>query len=233
MAPRRSAKPASTVSADTAKQPAEAPTHKARRRRLPADERRREIIEAAQRVFIRDGLDGARTRDIAAEAKINPATMFHYFESKEALFEAAIIEPWKEFIQDETVSASRFAAANTEGKRSTAISATRHELEIMDRMFPLLAAALFNNRERGKEFYFKHFRPFVDEQARMVQVGTPDWKERGLDPELIALQTIATGFFYSVDRYYRGTKLNTLRAAEKMMDLQLFGILGDRSRAGS
>ena len=45
------------------------------------------ILEAARKVFIRKGLDGARMQEIADEAGINKALLHYYFRSKEKLFE--------------------------------------------------------------------------------------------------------------------------------------------------
>jgi AcrR family transcriptional regulator len=52
------------------------------------DEKRREILEAARRCFVRDGFRGASISDICAEAKISPGHLYHYFESKEAIVSA-------------------------------------------------------------------------------------------------------------------------------------------------
>lgn len=43
-------------------------------------------MQAAQRVFVRAGFDGARMQDIADEAGINKALLHYYFRSKEKLF---------------------------------------------------------------------------------------------------------------------------------------------------
>ena len=45
------------------------------------------ILEAAKKVFLLRGLDGARTQDIANEAGINKAMLHYYFGDKERLFE--------------------------------------------------------------------------------------------------------------------------------------------------
>jgi len=44
------------------------------------------ILEAAKRVFVQKGLDGARMQEIADEAGINKALLHYYFRSKEKLF---------------------------------------------------------------------------------------------------------------------------------------------------
>ena len=44
------------------------------------------LLEAASRVFARKGLRRARMTEIADAAGVAPGTLYHYFESKEALF---------------------------------------------------------------------------------------------------------------------------------------------------
>jgi len=46
-----------------------------------------QILDAARKVFIRKGLDGARMQEIADEAKINKALLHYYFRSKDKLFD--------------------------------------------------------------------------------------------------------------------------------------------------
>jgi TetR/AcrR family transcriptional regulator, regulator of cefoperazone and chloramphenicol sensitivity len=64
-------------------------------KRRPADggyargeETRLRIIDAAIRLFGRQGFDGASTREIAAEAGVNPPALQYYFSSKEGLYAA-------------------------------------------------------------------------------------------------------------------------------------------------
>ncbi|TGD71113.1 TetR/AcrR family transcriptional regulator [Mangrovimicrobium sediminis] len=60
------------------------------------------LLESAQEEFSRAGYDGATTAAIARRAEITEAQLFRYFESKAALFRAAVFEPLNE----------RFAAFN-------------------------------------------------------------------------------------------------------------------------
>lgn len=50
--------------------------------------KRREILDAAGRCFVRKGFQGATIASICAEAKISPGHLYHYFASKEAIIEA-------------------------------------------------------------------------------------------------------------------------------------------------
>ncbi len=46
------------------------------------------ILEAAKKVFIEKGLEGARMQEIANEARINKALLHYYYRTKEKLFGA-------------------------------------------------------------------------------------------------------------------------------------------------
>ncbi|MFD3458043.1 TetR family transcriptional regulator [Streptomyces sp. NPDC058691] len=62
-----------------------------------AAETRSRLLEAATAEFAERGIAGARTDRIAAAAGCNKALIFHYFTSKDALFDvvfnAAVVEP--------------------------------------------------------------------------------------------------------------------------------------------
>ena len=52
--------------------------------------RREDIVQAALRGFDRDGFEGARIDDVAAEADVAKGTVYLYFRNKEALLEGVI-----------------------------------------------------------------------------------------------------------------------------------------------
>jgi AcrR family transcriptional regulator len=54
--------------------------------------KRRQILDGARRVFLAHGFDGASMGEIAKAAGVSKGTLYVYFDSKEALFEALIIE---------------------------------------------------------------------------------------------------------------------------------------------
>jgi TetR/AcrR family transcriptional regulator len=51
---------------------------------------RKAILEAAERIFGDEGLEGARTDAIAAAAGVNKALLYYYFRSKEGLYRAVL-----------------------------------------------------------------------------------------------------------------------------------------------
>ena len=74
----------------------------ARAARLPADERRQQVLDAAIRAFARKGYAGASTQAIAASIGVGEPTLYRYFASKRELFLAAfdrcsteLLERWR------------------------------------------------------------------------------------------------------------------------------------------
>lgn len=58
--------------------------------RLPAEERRQQILDAAITVFARNGYAGAGTADIAEAAGIGEPTIYRYFPNKVELYTATV-----------------------------------------------------------------------------------------------------------------------------------------------
>jgi AcrR family transcriptional regulator len=58
------------------------------------------LLDAAQAVFARDGIDGGSIRAIAREAKCDPSLLYYHFENKEAIFVAILERKFGQFIPD-------------------------------------------------------------------------------------------------------------------------------------
>lgn len=56
------------------------------------DSRRAEIVKAATKLFARRGLTDTKIGDIASEAGLSHGLVYHYFPSKEAIFEAILVD---------------------------------------------------------------------------------------------------------------------------------------------
>jgi TetR/AcrR family fatty acid metabolism transcriptional regulator len=94
-------KPASrSIQRGAAWRPAPPPTHPPPRdsRIVPAvaatEEKRRLILDAAVRVFARQGFHESRVGDIAKDAGVAYGLVYHYFASKDAVLEAVFREAW-------------------------------------------------------------------------------------------------------------------------------------------
>jgi AcrR family transcriptional regulator len=63
----------------------------------PAVDRRHDLVAAAYRQIALQGFEGLRTRDVAAAAGVNVATLHYYFPTKEALIGAVLTHAMQRF----------------------------------------------------------------------------------------------------------------------------------------
>ncbi len=69
------------------------------RRERERRQRRKEILEAALKVFAKKGYHQASMQEIAREAEFAVGTLYRFFPSKKALYEAMILEESQKFHQ--------------------------------------------------------------------------------------------------------------------------------------
>ncbi|MCX7753471.1 MAG: TetR/AcrR family transcriptional regulator [Blastocatellia bacterium] len=65
-------------------------------RRLSAEDRRRQIVQAAIELFARKGFNGTTTKEIARAAGVSEALIFRHFPTKQDLYSAIIDHKMKE-----------------------------------------------------------------------------------------------------------------------------------------
>jgi AcrR family transcriptional regulator len=63
-------------------------------RSIALEDRRRQILDAAVRVFARRGYHGSRVGEIAEEAGVAHGLLYHYFASKEQVLQTVFRENW-------------------------------------------------------------------------------------------------------------------------------------------
>jgi AcrR family transcriptional regulator len=83
-----------------------------RRPRRSSAEVRSRIQSAAVALFAERGYGNATTREIARRAEVAEPVIFRIYPTKQALFDAAVLEPFDEFISEYT---ARWLAAPTPG----------------------------------------------------------------------------------------------------------------------
>jgi AcrR family transcriptional regulator len=84
------------------------------RRRLPAGERRQQILSVAQDAFMRAGYRGTTALEIGRAAGVSEKLVLKHFGSKEGLFRAAVVEPMLELMMRANEDARLRMAGGTE-----------------------------------------------------------------------------------------------------------------------
>lgn len=68
-------------------------------RSIASEDKRRLILEAAVRVFARDGFHTSRVGAVTAEAGVAHGLLYHYFSSKDELLERIFRETWSALLE--------------------------------------------------------------------------------------------------------------------------------------
>jgi AcrR family transcriptional regulator len=192
-----------------------------------ADERRREILEAAQQVFTRATFAGARTRDIANAAGVNQATLFKFFPTKEKLFEEAVMKPLVEAMEDLHSRMLDYERARSpEELGRLAEESTARHLQDMERIFPLLTTALFSDVEQGRALFRDHLEPLIRERGAVLSPLVKD----GIDPEFVGLINFGMMLAVTMQRWLGDSNLSLAETAEQFNRLSTSGFARTHAR---
>jgi TetR/AcrR family transcriptional regulator, fatty acid metabolism regulator protein len=99
----------------------------------PSVDKRRLILDAAVRVFARQGFHTCRVSDIADEARVAYGLVYHYFSSKDEILDTLFLERWDVMLQaiaDADVS-QRSPRDKLYTVASFIIESYRHEPDLM------------------------------------------------------------------------------------------------------
>lgn len=130
--------------------------------------RRRAIVEAAKRVFLRDGYEAATIDAIADEAGVSKQTIYNYGWGKEYLFEQVVNE------MTDHCGTLMVRAVETvpPGQEDVADELTQIAVGICERFFDPDANA---------------FRPMVESESRRNAAFADGWERRGIGRTMRAL----------------------------------------------
>ena len=98
-----------------------------------AVDKRRIILEAAVRVFARQGFHTCRVSDIADEAGVAYGLVYHYFSSKEEILDTLFLERWDVMLEAiaEVDASSRSPREKLQAIAGFIVESYRHDPELM------------------------------------------------------------------------------------------------------
>jgi AcrR family transcriptional regulator len=98
-----------------------------------AIDKRRIILEAAVRVFARQGFHTCRVSDIADEAGVAYGLVYHYFSSKEEILDTLFLERWDVMLVaiSEVDASSRSPREKLQAIAGFIVDSYRHDPELM------------------------------------------------------------------------------------------------------
>jgi AcrR family transcriptional regulator len=169
-----------------------APRTEAQNEELRA-QRRLKLLQAAQSVFARKGFHAANVADVAAEARVSQGTVYHYFDSKEALL-MAVFEAWETDHLRQELEHSLHAEPTAAGRLTLVASAAAQRLAAA---FDLLSAQVefwshIPRHASIRKGFRRMFAQMAAELAQVIQQGIDSGEFRAVDATTLARLLIAT-----------------------------------------
>lgn len=188
--------------------------------------RRRQIVDAARQVFAERGLNGARTREIAQAAGVTEGVMYRYFSSKQQLFEAAVIEPLEDLVEQLLPLEEAVSSAATAAERERSIHVLERQwIEAMAEIVPLLGVALFSDRDRGRRFYQERIFPLLARSIEVAPSSLRGWAREDVDPTILIYTIFGVHFVLALDRHFRDASADLESFIPRIADQIVFGVV--------
>jgi AcrR family transcriptional regulator len=175
-------------------------------RAVAGEEKRRQLLDAAVRVFARKGFHASRVGDIAEEAGVAHGLLYHYFESKNQLLEAVFHDNW-------SILLARIASV--EETDEPAADQLRHITAIVLRTWlhlPDVVRVVIREFGRSPELAERigELAQPIDSIARVIERGIERGEFKKVDPRVAA--TVVYG---SIDELLTAWVLDRLPAREE------------------
>jgi len=196
--------------------------------RVPARDRRLQIMEAAKELFARQGFEGTTTRQIAARARVNEAIIFRHFPTKEELYWAIIdreseLAGWQPALRQQLGS----GASDREVFADIAedILLRRAKDNSLSRL--LLFSALENQR-RSQRFFQTHVVAYYELIAEYIRKRIEEGAFRAVNPLLAARGFVGMIVYHSlIQEIYGGKRYQDFgvkEVSETLTDIWLGGM---------
>jgi AcrR family transcriptional regulator len=180
-----------------------APTEKkGRKTRIPGEERRSRLIEAAVDLFSRRGFEGAATKQIADAAGVHEVLLFRDFGSKQGLYTAILDHKAKESRTEESLEELRTLAERKDDREFVRCLIGK----ILDgyrndpRYQRLMLYAALEGHEISKLFNETRGRPIFGFLTKYVEQRQKDGAFESGDPRAIVFAIIGLPTYYAIVR---------------------------------
>ncbi len=179
---------------------------------VAATEKRRLILDAAVRVFARQGFHTCRVSDIADEAGVAYGLVYHYFSSKEQILDTLFVERWDVMLQAiaEADAADRPPREKLYGIASFIIDSYRHDPELMKVIVVEVTRA-------ANTFGLTHVDKIRDAYAGIAAIVARAQAEGEFRSE-ITPEFAAQAFYGSVEQVLTGWIFDSATVSQAVLD---------------
>lgn len=157
------------------------------------EERRQQILEAALTVFSQKGFHTANVSDVAAQAGVSQGTIYWYFDSKDDLFQAALLSV---FVGLEEGAFAPLAECATATEKLLALATSMvsmAEMAEVEGLFMLFLGywASSERREESAQIWTDLLSQYKDVVADIVEEGVSNGEFKPVDAEALVWALLA------------------------------------------
>src|SRR3954449_5651934 len=151
--------------------------------RVPAEDRRLQIIDVARELFASRGFEGTTTRELAEKIGINEALLFRHFPSKEELYWAVL-----QHMIDMRGTKDRLREHVRAGMsdRDTFMAVAQDILNRSVKLTRLLFYSVLEKHELSERFFATHVIAYHEIVAAYIRTGIKAGRFKTMDPILAA-----------------------------------------------
>lgn len=178
------------------------------RTRVPGDQRKAQLLDAAIRVFSKTGFSGTKTRDIAAEAQVNEALIFRHFPTKDDLYVAILESVGVADLADEARQAMDASGSDARAFFRDFVKRTLGWQRRRPELLRLVLFSALEHHELAEVFRDRQVRPVIDLLAEYIEAG----QREGRFKSKLPAGNLARAIFGAVS--HQGLVALLLRGAE-------------------
>jgi|ERR1044071_6260406 AcrR family transcriptional regulator len=201
--------------------------------RLPASDRKNQLLGIAMKLFSEQGFDGTSTREIAEAAGVNEALIFRHFRTKEDLFWTVLSDRVERRGRNRRIHELLQSKGNLRevlvALAETLLDRTEEDAAVTR----LLFYSALRNRELSERFFQTYGQEKFEMLADRIRIGIRGGGLRIANPVVAARSFLGMiVYHYLVEEVFGVSHtpgLSTHDLAQELVDIFLDGISANRS----
>lgn len=196
------------------------------------------ILDAAERLFSARGVDGVAVRDLARELGLTPSSLYNYFPSKQALYDAVLERGLRPIV--ELVAAAWQPGTFQRDRMRTTIDGLVTHLSSHPHLAQLMQRALLSESESVRALLARWVAPLYGTGVAVIKEAARDagWEPQELPHLALGLYGVMFAYFANASVIETMTGVphdpspQNLAVQRRFLEKAVFRLLGPRPRQG-
>ena len=178
----------------------------------PAVDKRRQILDAAIRVFARQGFHSTRVSDIADEAGVAYGLVYHYFKSKDEVLNELFVERWSLLLSaiEETDRMGETPRHKLAAVAAFIVDSYRHDPELMK--------VIIVEVTRAANSFGRTHLPEIRRAYQSIAKIVEDGQKEGVFRDDVAPLFASMSFYGAIEQLLSGWIFDVIPASDTDFD---------------